>query len=102
MPINLDDMKKRTKGSVAADLIADNKIKTAHKKLSKDDKNSVANLIGREKTFEKNFKRQTYYIHKDLIEKIDKLAQYRKLNGEKGVKTKVINEIIEQYFYTNK
>jgi len=55
--------------------------------------NDVTSLIGRESVFEKNFVRQTYYVHKDLIKSIDKLAQ----KGPKGAKTKIINAALKAY-----
>ena len=37
--------------------------------------NDFSSLIGREGVFEKNFARQTYYVHKELIKAID--IQYK-------------------------
>lgn len=93
MPMNLDDIKKRTKGT-AAEIIAENTPK--EKAVSSE---GVTSLIGRERVFENNFSRKTYYIHNDLIAKIDAMAEARQ--NEKGIKTKVINEIIEYYFKHN-
>ncbi|MGL5257365.1 MAG: hypothetical protein ACRC76_10005 [Proteocatella sp.] len=95
MPMNLDDIKKRTKGT-AAEIIAENSPKKVPEVATTE---GVTALIGRERVFESNFSRKTYYIHNDLIEKIDAIAEARK--GEKGIKTKVINEIIEFYFNNN-
>lgn len=53
----------------------------------------VASLIGRESVFEKNFARQTYYVHKELIKAIDEMAT----KGGKGAKTKLINEALQEY-----
>ena len=54
---------------------------------------SVTNLIGRGATFETNFKRQTFYIHNDLIKRLDKIAK----KASRGEKTKIINAALEQY-----
>lgn len=95
MPINLDEMKRKTKGT-AAEIIAENIPKESTQPI---DTEGVTSLIGRERVFESNFSRKTYYIHNDLIKKIDAVAESRQ--GEKGIKTKVINEIIEYYFKHN-
>ena len=55
--------------------------------------NDFSSLIGREGVFEKNFARQTYYVHKELIKAIDKMAK----RGGKGAKTKLINEAIQAF-----
>ena len=57
------------------------------------DTNNAISQIGREATFEKNFVRQTYYVHKDIIKQIDKLAK----KGAKGTKTKIINAALQAY-----
>ena len=54
---------------------------------------SVTNLIGRKAIFETNFTRQTYYIHNDLILKINQITA----NAPRGEKTKIINAALEQY-----
>ena len=56
-------------------------------------KESVTNLIGKAATFESNFKRQTYYVHNDLIKRLNKLTQ----KAPRGEKTKIINAALEQY-----
>lgn len=55
--------------------------------------NDIASQVGRDATFEKNFKRQTYYVHVNLIERIEKLAR----KSTKGAKTKIINAALEAY-----
>ena len=55
---------------------------------------SVTNLIGKGATFESNFSRQTFYIHNDLIKRLDKLTK----KAPRGEKTKIINAALEQYF----
>ena len=55
--------------------------------------NSITDMIGRGKVFETNFLRQTYYVHKSLIEAIDSLAR----TGGKGMKTKLINQALQEY-----
>ena len=62
--------------------------------------NSILGKIGvkREAVFANNFTRQTYHVENGLIEKINKLTAQRTALGEKGVKTKIINEALEMYF----
>lgn len=54
---------------------------------------SVTNLIAKGATFESNFSRQTYYVHNDLIQRLDKLTK----KAPRGEKTKIINAALEQY-----
>lgn len=54
---------------------------------------SVTNLIGKGATFETNFTRQTFYIHNDLIKRLDKLAK----KAPRGAKTKIINAALEEH-----
>ena len=56
-------------------------------------KGSVTNLIAKGATFESNFSRQTYYVHNDLIQRLDKLTK----KAPRGEKTKIINAALEQY-----
>lgn len=53
----------------------------------------VVALIARESIFAKNFERQTYYIHVQLIKAIDNMAK----KGGKGAKTKLVNEALQAY-----
>ena len=50
-------------------------------------------LIGRGNVFATTFKRETYYVHKDLIKAINKMAA----KGSKGEKTRIINRALQMY-----
>ncbi len=49
--------------------------------------------IKKRSLFADNFKRQTYYIHKDFVKAIKKCAD----KGGKGEKTRIINQAIKKY-----
>jgi len=49
--------------------------------------------IKKRSLFADDFKRQTYYIHKDLVKAIKKCAD----KGGKGEKTRIINLAIKKY-----
>ena len=56
--------------------------------------NNKYNLgINKETGFENLYKRQTFYIHKDLIEKLNQFT----VKAPKGEKTRILNEALEQY-----
>ncbi len=53
----------------------------------------VDEQIKKRNLFADNFKRETYYIHKDLVKAIKKRAD----KGGKGEKTRIINLAIKKY-----
>jgi hypothetical protein len=53
----------------------------------------VAEFIGRGSVFAEKFKRETFYIHKDLVKAINKKAA----QGGKGEKTRIINRALQKY-----
>ena len=56
--------------------------------------NNKYNLGSNKETgFENLYKRQTFYIHKDLIEKLNQATA----KAPKGEKTRILNEALEQY-----
>lgn len=111
MSITLENLKNKTRKSTAAALIEDNKPKTQEtpqeqqKEAATADQGnsgsagelagtSTTEKIGRQsdKMFEEEFSRQTFYVHNDLMKKINKLSK-----NKKGFKTKLINAALEKY-----
>lgn len=97
------DMQKRleeTKNSSAANFVGVSSKKNTNEKSTLNEDSVLYNKIDvkREVRFLKNFTRQTYYIENSLLEKINKMADDKKKAGEKGYKTKTVNEIVEYYF----
>jgi len=72
---------------------------TQHKRLPQtstfpvNEAADVAELIGRGSVFAANFKRETFYVHKELVKAINKKAA----RGGKGEKTRIINRAIQMY-----
>ena len=54
---------------------------------------NMDDLIGRGSIFAATFKRETYYVHKDLVEAINEMAS----KGGKGEKTRIINRALQRY-----
>lgn len=50
-------------------------------------------LVGRGSVFAATFKRETFYVHKDLVKAINKKAA----KGGKGEKTKIINLALQKF-----
>ena len=95
MPVNLEDLKNKTRGTASA-IISDNQVPQTpalNQIQEAAEEKSVGSLIGKPKVFENIFSRQTYYVHNDFIKAIDKMAK----KGGKGVKTRIINEALEMY-----
>ena len=70
---------------------------TVKKKQPKDESKAdveFEEMVGRRKLFADNFKRETFYVHKDLVKAIKKKAA----NGEKGEKTRIINLALQMFF----
>jgi hypothetical protein len=84
----LADYKEKTK----------KKHKDEKKRKQKGEKDTMAEVVIDEQIikrslFADNFKRQTFYIHKELIKAIKKCAD----KGGKGEKTRIINLAIKKY-----
>lgn len=79
-----DDIKKRIRPSVHKELIEPENV------------NDDVNVYGKKRTkkpkFEDRFVRHTSYIEKELLEKLNAAA-----DGEKGEKTRIINEALRSY-----
>ncbi|MBP1765472.1 MAG: hypothetical protein H6Q65_2530 [Firmicutes bacterium] len=74
----------------------DNK-ETAKQKHPKNESTAevkIEEMIGRRSLFADNFKRETFYVHKDLVKAIKKMAA----KGKKGEKTKIINRALQMFF----
>ena len=50
-------------------------------------------MIGRGSVFATNLKRETFYVHKDLVKAINKLAA----RGGKGEKTRIVNQALQKF-----
>jgi hypothetical protein len=114
MPLNIQELKNKTKGTTATMIIEDNKT-NVNDSVNDDvnvsvnvDKNVNVNVdrnvnvnvsmdvidsIGQKSNFEKNFTRQTYYIHNDILNELAKLVR----RSPKGTKTRIINEALRDY-----
>ncbi len=85
-PSAKDEIKKRIRPSVHKELIEAENV----------NENNDVNVYGKKRTkklkFEDRFVRHTSYIEKELLEKLNKAA-----GGEKGEKTRIINEALHGY-----
>lgn len=66
-------------------------------KTVKKDAAVIDEQIERRGLFADNFKRETFYVHKDLVKAIKKQAA----KGGKGEKTRIINLALKKYFKMN-
>ena len=77
-------------------------LKPSHKRLSQTStfqanaNVDIDSMIGRGSLFATNFKRETFYVHKDLAKAINKLAA----RGGKGEKTRIVNQALQLYLVT--
>ena len=54
---------------------------------------NIGELVGRGGMFAATFKRETYYVHKDLVKALNKKAA----KGGKGEKTRIINLALQAF-----
>lgn len=54
---------------------------------------NIGELVGRGGVFAATFKRETYYVHKDLVKALNKKAA----KGGKGEKTRIINLALQAF-----
>ena len=101
MPVTtLEDLKSRVKKSTAAAILDDNKPvlpeqrEPQREEVNTEKADKLADAFSG-KLFEEEFTRQTFYVRKDLLKKIDKLAK-----SKKGVKTRIINTALENFLNT--
>lgn len=74
----------------------------AHKRLSQtstfqaNGNVDIDAMIGRGSVFATNFKRETFYVHNDLVKKLNQWAA----RGGKGEKTRIVNQALQLYLVT--
>ena len=95
MPVNLEDLKNKTRGTASA-IISDNQVPqtpTLNQMQEEAEGKSVGSLIGKPKVFENLFSRQTYYVHNDFIKAIAENKQAEP-NFRDGYKIELISDAI--------
>lgn len=103
-----DKVRQSSSSGVHSQLIDTNIIEEDRKANSQGNVNENVNVIERKepetmprrekkKKFEDLFKRDTFWVKNELKTQLDEFCR-----GEKGEKTRVINEALEQYFNKHK